>query len=91
MSDSLENLSDLELGMLLTCVLKLKGKLKLASEKPCALDADIGGVAHARLVNDGGLYVAAASVMGAIVTKVATTPEDAVENLAVLLMKRIGG
>ena len=95
MSDSLENLSDLELGMLLTCTLKLKHKLKhklkQSSEKPCSLDADIGGVAHASLVNDGGLYVAAASVMGAIVTKVAETPEDAVEDLSRMLIKRIGG
>lgn len=90
MSD-LENLNDLEIGMLLTCVLKLKRKLKLSSEKPCSMDTDIGGVAHASLVNDGGLYVAAASVMGAIVTKVAETPEDAVEDLSGMLMKRIGG
>lgn len=90
MSD-LENLSDIEIGMLLTCVLKLKRKLKLASEKPCSIDADLCGMAHASLVNDGGLYVAAASSIGVIVTKVAETPEDAVENLSGMLMKRIGG
>ena len=90
MSDSLENLSDFELVMMLSCVLKLKHKLKRASEKPCSMDADLCGMAHASLVNDGGLYVVAASVSGAIVTKVATAPEDAVENLAGMLMQRIG-
>ena len=89
--NSLENLSDLELGMLLVSALKLKRKLKVASEKPCSLDVDICGIAHASLVNDGGLYVAAASVSGAIVTRVATEPEDAVEALSGMLMKRIGG